>query len=94
MTRLEDLPNVGPKIAAKLKQLGILVPADLVGRDPYALFDELGARTGKRHDPCLLDVFIAATRFMDGDAEKPWWAYTEERKARLAEERSPRASLG
>jgi len=81
-TRLEQLPNVGPAIAAKLRVLGVRVPADLIGRDPYELFDELGARTGERHDPCLLDVFIAATRFMGGEPEKAWWAYTSERKAR------------
>jgi hypothetical protein len=82
-TRLEQLPNVGPKIAAKLRRVDIRVPSDLIGRDPYMLFDELEARTGARHDPCLLDVFIAATRFMSGEPEKPWWAYTTERKARL-----------
>jgi ATP-dependent DNA ligase len=83
LTRLEQLPNVGPAIAAKLRQIDILTPADLVGRDPYVLFDQLSARTGKRHDPCLLDVFIAVTRFMDGGPERPWWEYTAERKARL-----------
>ena len=83
VVRLEDLPNVGPAIAAKLRRIDILEPADLVGRDPYGLFDELTARTGTPHDPCLLDVFIAATRFMSGEPEKPWWAYTTERKAAL-----------
>ena len=42
------------------------------------------AVTGIRHDPCMLDTFIAVTRFMAGDAARPWWAYTAERKARLA----------
>ncbi len=80
---LEDLPNVGPAIAAKLRRIDVEVPADLVGRDPYELFEELNARTGAAHDPCLLDVFIAVTRFMSGDPEQPWWAYTAERKAKL-----------
>ncbi|MDO9557731.1 MAG: helix-hairpin-helix domain-containing protein [Coriobacteriia bacterium] len=60
-TQLEELPNIGPAIAAKLRRIDVRVPSDLIGRDPYALFDELGARTGERHDPCLLDVFISAT---------------------------------
>ncbi|MBU2601524.1 MAG: ATP-binding cassette domain-containing protein [Actinobacteria bacterium] len=81
--RLEDLPNIGPAIAAKLRRIDIEAPADLIGRDPYALFDELTARTGERHDPCLLDVFISATRFMGGAPAKPWWKYTTERKAKL-----------
>ena len=81
--RLEDLPNVGPAIAAKLRKIDVLEPDDLIGRDPYALFEELNARTGNRHDPCLLDVFIAVTRFMSGEPSEPWWSYTAERKARL-----------
>jgi hypothetical protein len=36
--------------------------------------------TGARQDPCVLDTFIAATRFMAGDPPHPWWHYTAERK--------------
>lgn len=79
--RLEDLPNVGPAIARKLRRIDIREPQDLVGRDPYAMFDELNTRTGARHDPCLLDVFIAVTSFMAGEPGKPWWSYTSQRKA-------------
>ena len=81
--RLEDLPNVGPAIAEKLRRIDVAEPADLIGRDPYALFEELCARTGERCDPCLLDVLIAVTRFMSGEPARPWWAYTAERKATL-----------
>jgi hypothetical protein len=66
LTRLEDIPNVGPAIAADLRRLGIRSPAELLGRDPYAMYDDLCRVTGKRHDPCLLDMFIAAVRFMEG----------------------------
>jgi hypothetical protein len=83
-TRLEDLPNVGPAIAAKLRLIDIRVPSDLVGRDPYALYDELGARAGRRPDPCVLDVFICLSRVMGGEPARPWWSYTAERKAALA----------
>ena len=82
-TELEDLPNIRPAIAAKLRQVGVRVPSDLIGRDPYALFGELCVQDGEPHDPCLLDVFISATRFMDGEPAKPWWTYTAERKAVL-----------
>jgi hypothetical protein len=83
LKRLEDVPNVGPVIAAKLRGVDVLEPSDLIGRDPYELFDELNARTGVRHDPCLLDVLIAATRFMSGEPAQPWWSYTQERKAKM-----------
>ena len=81
---LEDIPNVGPAVAADLRRLGMTAPADLLGRDPYALYEDLCERTGQRHDPCLLDTFIAAVRFMAGEPKKPWWTYTAERKRHLA----------
>jgi hypothetical protein len=84
VARLEDIPNVGPSIAADLRQLGITAPVDLLGRDPYAMYDKLCRITGQRHDPCLLDTFIAAVRFMAGEPKKPWWKYTAERKRVMA----------
>ena len=80
---LEQLPNVGPAVAADFRLLGLARPQDLLGRDPYALFEELCRLTGRRHDPCLLDTFIAAVRFMGGEPARPWWAYTAERKRAL-----------
>jgi hypothetical protein len=68
ITDLQQIPNIGPSIAANLRQLGISSPHELPGKDPYAMYDKLCRITGVRHDPCLLDVFIAATRFMAGDA--------------------------
>ena len=82
--RLEDIPNVGTAIAGDLRRLGINLPAELPGRDPYAMYDDLCRITGQRHDPCLLDTFIAAVRFMEGESKKPWWKYTAERKRELA----------
>lgn len=80
---LEAIPNIGPAIAGYLGQLGIQVPADLDGQDPYLLFQQLCAQSGVMYDPCLLDTFIAATRFMAGEPPLPWWRYTKERKRTL-----------
>ncbi len=82
--RLEDIPNVGIAIAGDLRQLGIKEPNDLAGRDPYAMYDDLCRITGQRHDPCLLDTFIAAVRYMEGGPKTAWWKYTAERKRVLA----------
>jgi predicted flap endonuclease-1-like 5' DNA nuclease len=88
MTKLEDLPNVGPAIAADFVRLGIRTPRELAGRDPYVLYDELNRITGTRQDPCVLDTFIAAVRFMEGAPARPWWKYTAERKRTLAKHAS------
>lgn len=84
ITNLEDVPNVGPSIAGNLRLIGVSSPQDLLGKDPYTMYDELCSTAGVRHDPCLLDVFIAAVRFMAGEPAKPWWKYTAERKRTLA----------
>ena len=81
---IEHIPNVGSAIAGDLRRLGIRDPADLVGRDPYAMYSDLCRKTRQRHDPCVIDVFIAAVRFMQGEPKRPWWKYTAERKRKLA----------
>jgi hypothetical protein len=78
--RLEDLPNIGPSIAADLRAIGIQHPRELAHRDAFVLYQSLCAHTGKRQDPCVLDTFMAATDFMRGAAPEPWWKYTPQRK--------------
>lgn len=82
--QLTDLPNVGPAMADDLQRLGITRPTDLSGCDPYVLYERLCALDGKRHDPCVIDVFMAATRFVAGEPAQAWWRFTEERKQTLA----------
>jgi len=81
---LEQLPNVGPSLAGDLRCVGVHRPGELRGKDPYALYRSLCRKTGTRHDPCVLDVFISAVRFMEGAPPLPWWHYTAERKRTLA----------
>jgi hypothetical protein len=81
-SELTSLPNVGPAVARKLERLGLHEPADLRGRDPYELFDRLCVLDGRRHDPCLLDTFVAAVSYADGGPARPWWEFSRERKAR------------
>ena len=81
VSKLTDLPNIGKAGAADLELLGIAKPAELLGQDPYDMYQKLCAITGKKHDPCVIDVFISVTRFIHGDEPKPWWAYTAERKS-------------
>lgn len=85
--RLQDIPNIGPAGADDLRALGIFEPAQLVGLDPYALYDMSNSLAGQRQDPCVCDVFIAAVRFMEGAPPHPWWHYTAERKRHFAANR-------
>jgi hypothetical protein len=84
LAKLEALPNVGPAIAKDLRRIGVMEPKALNGRDPFAMYDDLCRITGQRHDPCLLDVFISAVRFMEGASARPWWKYTAVRKREMA----------
>lgn len=78
---LEQVPNIGPSLAADLRLIGILHPQELASRDAFALYQSLCAKTGRRQDPCVLDTFLAATDFMRGAPPAPWWHYTAQRKA-------------
>lgn len=78
---LEQLPNIGPALARDLRLIGIEHPRQLRGKDAFVLYQKLCDVTGHRHDPCVLDTFMAATDFMGGAAPAPWWSYTAQRKA-------------
>lgn len=81
---LNKIPNDGPATIKYLSMLGIKKPFELIGQNPYLMFEELCKITGKQFDPCLVDVFISAVKFMEGEPPKKWWDYTKERKAILS----------
>jgi hypothetical protein len=76
----QDIPNIGPAIEKHIMTLGLKTPAELIGKDPYQMYADLCVITHKRHDPCIVDVFISAVRYMEGGPTKKWWEFTEERK--------------
>jgi len=80
VSRLEALPNVGKATAADLGSIGITHPKALIGREAFELYDALCARTGQRHDPCVIDVFMSVIHFMEGGEALPWWSFSGERK--------------
>lgn len=83
VNQLTDLPNIGKAGAHDLLLLGVHEPNQLIGMCPFEMYNRLCAMTVTRHDPCVIDVFISVTRFMNGEAPRPWWAFTEERKQLL-----------
>ena len=83
--QLTDLPNVGKAVAEDLRKLEINTPQDLLGRDAYAMYYELCELTGMQHDPCMIDVFLSLTDFIQGNEPKSRWAFTVQRKAYLSQ---------
>ena len=76
----QEIPNVGKATQKDFILMGINEPFQLVGRDPYQMYNDLYLITSQRHDPCVIDVFISAVRYMEGGAAKKWWEFTLERK--------------
>lgn len=84
--KLEDLYSVGPATVRDLKLLGITQVEHLVGKDARVLYDRLGGLSGKRPDPCVMDVLsaaIAQAQDTDLPEEKSrWWYWSRIRKSR------------
>ena len=80
---LTDLPNIGRAMAADLRIMGITSPEQLIGKDPFELHQQLCRVTGMNQDPCVIDVFMSITSFMNGEPPRPWWHFTATRKAIL-----------
>jgi len=77
---LTDIPNIGKSIAQDLIGLGIATPEEVKAMDPLVTYEALRIPMGQRHDPCVLDTFLAAKDFMNGGAAQPWWHFTPVRK--------------
>ncbi|MCE9685605.1 helix-hairpin-helix domain-containing protein [Shewanella sp. AS16] len=85
ITQFQQIPNVGKATEQDFLRLGFKTPAELAGKDPYQMYQDLCRVTGQRHDPCVIDVFIAAVRYMEGGPARKWWEFTAERKRHLQE---------
>ena len=82
-SKLTDLPNIGKAMACDLRLLGIVEPHQIEGRCPLEMYRDLCLKTGRRHDPCVIDVFMSVASFVAGNVAEPWWHFTAERKRLL-----------
>jgi hypothetical protein len=85
MKDIHEIPNVGLATARDLALINIFKPSDLIGKNPFQMYNTLCQIKGKKHDPCVIDVFISAVRFMEGEPSRKWWYYTAERKKNSAQ---------
>ena len=86
ISRIDELPNIGKAIEQDLQLIGIYHPRQLIGKDAFELYEVLCAASGKRQDPCVIDVFMAVIHFMEGGESLPWWSFTDKRKKCLAQQ--------
>ena len=80
-SELEEIPSVGPSIAADLISMGITRVAQLKGRSPDAMFKKLCQMTGGYQDPCVLYTFRCAVYFASNTPHDPeklkWWNWKD-----------------
>ena len=81
--KFTDIPNVGPRMADDFKILGMKTPADLKNQDALKMYRKIEKITGHKHDPCVLDTYMAVIDFANGAEARPWWHYTSRRKKML-----------
>ena len=77
---LKALPNIGKVLSRNFQLIGIGHPQQLVGKNPLDLYEALCKITGKKYDPCVIDVFMSAVDFMEGGETKAWWEFTTKQK--------------
>ena len=78
---LQTIPGIGPSLAEDLRSLGMKRVADLRGKDPQRLYDQLNRKTGVRQDPCVLYTFRCAVYYASHKRHDPeklkWWNWKD-----------------
>jgi hypothetical protein len=86
MRQLRDLYSVGPATIRDLRRLGITRVEQLVGKDARKLYARLSKLSGRRYDPCVMDVFSAAIAQAQDPGlpkeKRKWWYWSRIRKSR------------
>jgi hypothetical protein len=88
----QQLPSIGPAMAADLVLLGYHAPEELVGEDPERMLRKLERLAGKQ-DPCVGDCLHCAVYYAehpDAPHDKPWWHWSALRLAAARPGRSRR----
>ena len=80
ITEFQQLINIGPSIEGDFKRLGLTSPQELIGNDAVRLYQQICALDQSFHDPCVLDCFLSAVDFMNGNPPQVWWNFTAQRK--------------
>ncbi len=82
----QEIINIGPAMEQDFQRLDLTSPQQLIGQDPLQLYQAICRLDHTFHDPCVLDTYLAAVDFMNGNPPRQWWDYTAERKKRFSNE--------
>jgi nucleotidyltransferase/DNA polymerase involved in DNA repair len=78
---LESVPGIGPRIAQKLRLIGVNKVSDFRNKDPERLYNKLEQTIGAHVDRCVLYVFRAAVYFSNHQRHDPeklkWWNWKD-----------------
>lgn len=81
---LLDLEGVGKAMQKDFHLLGIKSVEQLKGKKAIKLYERLEKLTGKKHDPCVLDVFSCAIAQAEDEnlssEKRKWWYWSALRK--------------
>ena len=64
---LEQLPNIGPSLAADLRLIGITEPRQLRGKDAFVLYQKLCAATGQRPSTVTVQDGLTALEICEAE---------------------------
>jgi len=85
LKQLQQIPGVGPAVAADLWSLGFRSVNELRGQDPEALYERLCELQGVRVDRCMLYVLRCAVYFASQPDPDPellkWWNWKDRASA-------------
>lgn len=81
MTDLTTIPTLGPKMAERLRAIGIGCVEDLRGQDPEELYARDCLVHGEDVDRCCLYVYREAVYFAETEEPDPaklkWWLWKD-----------------
>jgi len=78
MTELTAIPEIGPRLAAMLRELGYQHAEDLKNENAEKMYARLIAQRGEHIDRCVLYIFrfaVAHTACPEKTAGKRWWHF-------------------
>jgi hypothetical protein len=78
---LQVIPGIGPKLAQKFHDIGIIRVSNLKGKKPEELYSQMCAKQGVQIDRCVLyvcrsSVYFAETENPDHEKLK-WWYWKD-----------------